>query len=187
LNDYFFFSAPQLKRAPLDGSMHRLPLLALSLAAACVPALSPSAATPSPELWAGCYVLSSPPFPTRIGSSFRLPDSIALETARIGLRFDKRPEYLLRVAYPSNVPRTQAFPLTWTPINDDSILAVVWADGFVGISLRLGRHNGAIRGQAKWTNDVIRVDALDSLYHPSVPTEAVSVACPPSAHQWSRL
>ena len=167
--------------------MHRLQLLTLSFTAACVPALSPSGETPSPHLWAGCYVLSAPPFPSRIGASFQLPDSVALETARIGTTPDKRPEYLLRAAYPSFVRRTQAFPLSWTPISDDSILAVVWADGFVGISLRLGRHNGAIRGQAKWTNDVIIVDAVDSLHHPSVPTEAASVPCPPSAHQWSKL
>ena len=166
----------------------RAPLILLSFLAACVPPppARPADVTPV-KTWAGCYVLSAAPFPSNIGSGYALPDSIALESNGAGTRYDKRQQYQLRAAYPSSVQRQPAFRfLNWALIQEDSIEAVVWADGFVGITLRLGRHDGTIRGHATWTNDVIRVGPDEPVFNPSVPTEAASIPCPVTARGWSK-
>jgi hypothetical protein len=162
-------------------------LLTMALATGCSPPVPPPPAAPV-SAWTGCYlVLPAAPFPSSIGEEYRLPDSIALEAATAKIRYDKRREYRLRAAYPSFVSRRQRLGfLTWTPIEDDSVEALVWADGFVGITLRLGRHDGTIRGRAKWENDVIVIGADEEELHPSVPVEVKSIPCPSTASQWSR-
>jgi len=164
----------------------RAPLVILGLAAACVPPAPARPADVTPlRTWAGCYVLSAAPFPSNIGSGYQLPDSIALETSGAGTRYDKVRQYQLRAAYPPSVRRGGRSDLNWALIQEDSIEAVVWADGFVDITVRLGRHDGAIRGHAKWMNDFIQVGADESVVHPSVSAQAMSIPCPDAAQRWS--
>jgi len=162
-------------------------LLTLALATGCSPPVPPPHSAPV-SAWIGCYVVSpGASFPSSIGEGYRLPDSITLEAVTAGTRYDKRREYRLRAAYPSFVSRHQRSDvLTWTPIEDDSVEALVWADGFVGITLRLGRHEGTIRGRAKWTNDVIVIGADEEQVHPSVPVEVEAIPCPSTASRWWR-
>ena len=162
-------------------------LLTLALATSCSPPVPPPQPAPV-SAWTGCYLVSpGASFPSSIGEGYRLPDSIALEAATAGTRYDKRREYRLRAAYPSLVSRRQRLgALTWTPIGDDSVEALVWADGFVRITLWLGRHEGTIRGRAEWTDDVIVIGADEEQVHPSVPVEVEAIPCPSTASRWWR-
>ena len=138
--------------------------------------------------WTGCYAVTADSLPPVYRSTdwglfttYPLPDSLVLEASFLRRReSDERSQYKLRASYPPSVRRTQRIAFTWTPITQDSIEALVWADGFRAIVFELSRREGQLVGVATWGTDDMSAPT------PSAPIHATSVSCSDAAHTWPR-
>jgi len=138
--------------------------------------------------WVGCYVVAtSRPFKSGepMLDSFRLAATpvtdLGFMMSSIMGSFGKPPiagpnGFAIYVHYPP-VRRLSNAPLGWTLLGTDSIVARIWADGYVQISMELGRRGDSLRGTA-----VVATDMAD--FTDSLEVTAGKVPCQRGAMNW---